>query len=248
MTSPPRPPKPPRTKESRYSRRNLAKKEACFHIRLLKPLQTEKEEEKLKGKICEKTIASSHSSHQNSEEDLSSYAINNNATGHKIGQMVSFNHARSIQNEEKKKRRRLKNTESLNYGVMKDDAICNGDVIDRTNPINRLIARKRETRKKQSFLPIGRFLQGVNEMCSKTIIKLALILVIVTNVIMGGIGINSAERLRIVGLSNARWQECERNFRHYNFRFLHRLLMTMTTAIKSFWLKLGNNIPTIGFH
>ena len=108
VTSPPRPPKPPRTKESRYSRRNLAKKEACFHIRILKPLQTEKEEEKLKGNSCEKAITSSYSSRQNSKEDLSSYAINNSAHERKLGNMFPSTHARSIQNEKKEKRRRLK--------------------------------------------------------------------------------------------------------------------------------------------
>ena len=230
MTSSPRPPKPPRTKESRYSRCNLAKKEVCFHIRLLKPLQTEKEEEKLKGKICEKTIASSHSSRQSSEEDLSSYAVNSGATGRKMGQMCSVNHA--------------KNPESLNYDVMNDDAICNGDVIDRAYPINKFIAGKRETWGQPSVSPIVRFFSGINKICNKTIATLALILAIVTNVIWGGLGINSVERLRIVGLSNTRWLECERNFRHHNFR----LLRTMTTAITSLWLESGNNIPILIFH
>ena len=172
--------------------------------------------------------------------------------GRQVGQMCSVNHAKSIPNPikagEKAGEAEIKNPKSMNYDVMKDDAIINGDVIDRANPINKLIARKRKTRGKQSLLPIGRFLPGVNEICSKTIIKLALILVIVTNVIRGGIGINSVERLCIVGLSNTRWQDCERNFRYYNFLFLPRLLRNMTTAITSFWLELGNNIPTIGFH
>ena len=47
-TSPLRPPKPPRTEVRQYSWRNFTRKEVCMCIRILKPLKTEKEEEKLK--------------------------------------------------------------------------------------------------------------------------------------------------------------------------------------------------------
>ena len=92
--------------------------------------------------------------------------------------------------------------------------------------------------------PIVGFFAGIHKICNKTIVTWALILAIVANVILGGSGINSVERLGLVGLSNSRGLECERHFRHHCFR----LLRPMTIDIASLWLDSGNNIPILGFH
>ena len=50
MTSPLRPPKTPAAQMRQYSGHIYDREEVCFCIRMLKPLKTEKEEEKLKDK------------------------------------------------------------------------------------------------------------------------------------------------------------------------------------------------------
>ena len=70
VTSPLRPPTPPAAQMRQYSGRIYDRKEVCFCIRILKPLKTEKEEDKLKGKELKDFIIKDL--HQNREKTMTS--------------------------------------------------------------------------------------------------------------------------------------------------------------------------------
>ena len=264
VTSPPSPPKLPRTEVRQYSWRNLARKEACFCIHILKPLQTEKEEERLKGKQIkekivkdlhknrEKTMASSCHSRQNSESDHPSYSVilnDRERENIEIGNMSPSENDRStltpLKAKEKVGKGRFKYTESLNYDVMADDDISNSDVINRDDNVNKPVARKRYARREQSLIPKIEFFKRISGMCSKAWINFALILVFIASVIRRGININSSERLRTAGLSSAIWQECEDINSHRTPPFHPRLLRAVITATTGFWPKSGSHIPKL---
>ena len=122
-------------------------------------------------------------SRQNSEEDLSSYAVNNGATERKMGQIYSNSHAEYVPNAIKAVGKtgevEVKNLEPMKYDIMKSDAISNNDVINRANLSHQCIARQRDTRGQPSVSPIVGFFAGIHKICNKTIVTLALILAIV---------------------------------------------------------------------
>ena len=155
MTSPLRPTKLPRTEVRQYSWRNVTRKEVCFYVSTLEPSKTSKEGERLKDKQIkgmivkdlhknrENAIMSSCHSHQNSQSDHPSYSVISSDSEHKnieIGNMFPSENARStrtpLKTKEKVEKAKFKYLESLNYDVMKDDAILNSDVINRANHIN----------------------------------------------------------------------------------------------------------------
>ena len=72
VASPPRPLTPPAAQVD-YSFRNYVRKEVCFCIRIVKPLKTEKEEEKLKDKHLKDLVFTAP--HPNRERDMTSLLL-----------------------------------------------------------------------------------------------------------------------------------------------------------------------------
>ena len=70
VASPPRTLTPPAAQVRHYSFRNYVRKEVCFCIRILKPLETEKEEEKLKDKHLKDLVLTAP--HPNRERNVTS--------------------------------------------------------------------------------------------------------------------------------------------------------------------------------
>ena len=70
VTSPLRPPKPPRTEVRQYSWCNSTRKEACMHIRILKPLKTKKEEERHRK---DGEVTAPHPNHEKTMTSFSYY-------------------------------------------------------------------------------------------------------------------------------------------------------------------------------
>ena len=217
---------------------------------------------KLKGLLVkglpqsrEKTMTSLGLSRQKSEEDHHQYSIIPGSTKCEKSGIV---HMSSYKNDEyprelckttkEEEKAEVKCSESMNYDVRIDDVTPIGDGINRTNNINKPIARKRYARKECSLAIRKRVLPRVFSMCNKTWIHFALILVIVASAIRGGTNVNSPERLRISGLSSVIWQECETtNNSHGAHHFYPRLLKDIINATTSSWFKLGSPIPTLLF-
>ena len=202
----------------------------------------------------EKTMTSSCHSRQNSESDHPSYSVildDRERENIEIGNVSPSENDRStltpLKAKEKVEKARFRYPESLNYDVMADDAILNSDVINRDDNVKKPVARKRYARREQSLMPKIEFFKRISGMCNKTWINFALILVIITSVIKGGININSSERLRTAGLSSAIWQECENINSHRTHPFHPRLLRAVITATTGFWPKSGSHIPKLIF-
>ena len=96
VTSPLRPPKPPRTEIRQYFWRNSTRKEVCMHIRILKPLETKKEEESHRkdGEVTaphpnhEKTMTSLSYSRQKSEGEDQQCSVNTERSMSETNQLV----------------------------------------------------------------------------------------------------------------------------------------------------------------
>ena len=251
VTSSPRPLTPPTAQVRHYSLRNLVRKEACFCIRILKPWQTEKEEEKLKG---EKTMTSSFHSRQNSECKHSSFPVlsdDRKRGGMKIDNISPSENARStltqLRGKEKVGKGKCKNHGHSNYDVTDNDRISSNDVTNLSEDVNKLVARKRHIRVGRSFKPRTGVFEYMGNIYNQTYINFAFILVILTSVIKRMININSPKQLRIAGLPSARRQECVDNNSQAAHLFHPRLLRAVMIVIASFWFKSSSRILKVIF-
>ena len=235
-------------------------------VRLLDVVRKVGRSERLKGKQIketivkdlhknrEKTMTSSCHSLQNSESDHPSYSVildDRERENIEIGNMSPSENDRStltqLKSKEKVRKGRFKYPESLNYDVMADDDISNSDVINLDDNINKPVARKRYVRRERSFIPRTGFFKRMSNMCSKTWINFALILVIIASVIRREININSPKQLHTTGLSSARRQKCVDIDSHPTPLFHPRLLRAAMTVITGFWLKSSSHIPKLIF-
>ena len=215
VTSPLMPPKPHRTKVRQHLwRRN----ELCMHIRLLKPLETKKEEENHRkdGEVTaphlihEKTMTSLSLSRQKSEGQEQQCSVNTERSKSETNQLVHvYPYTTNIYTESRKEQREIKfkrpgaaNCQDAN-DVM-DDGITRG------GEVNRLVARERYATTKHSFSHIREFLKTTLNISKQSLVQLAIIFAVVINLIGSGLNMNLLKLVCIAGLAVVVCQECGR--------------------------------------
>ena len=174
-----------------------------MYIRMLKPLKTEKEEEKLKDKHRkDEEFTAPHSNHEKNMTSLFPscqkleggdypYSVMRECSN---SEMNSFNHVslhtntiytlKTSKTRKEEEEIKFKCLGPTNYDVMVSDVIimkANSDVILRNVEVNKPIARKRYAQKHSFVSKIG-FIKSSLRVCSRTFTKTACILALVISI------------------------------------------------------------------
>ena len=180
VTSPLMPPKPPRTEVRQYAWR---RKEVCMHIRLLKPLETKKQEENHQkdGEVTtphlihEKTMTSLSLSRQKSEGKEQQCSVNTERIKSETTQLVHvYQYTTNIYTKSRKKQREMKFKHPKSANCQNANDVMD-DGINRGGDVNRLVARERYATTKHSFSHIKEFLKTTLNICTQSLIQLAII-------------------------------------------------------------------------
>ena len=205
-----------------YSRHIYDREEVCFCIRMLKPLKTEKEEEKLKDKHRkdleftaphpnhEKNITSLLHSGRKAEREsqqVSTIGEYNNSgikpidrISHKTNNIYTLKLAKARKEE---KEIRFKCPGSMSYDVMMNDVIVTGTNNDVTRGhVNKLIARKRYTLMKHSLAQLKRFRNNLLSITSQIFTKMVLIIAITITILGGMLNVTWPEGKSVIGTSS----------------------------------------------
>ena len=215
VTSPLMPSKPSRMEVRPYAWR---RKEVCMHIRILKPLETKKEEENHRkdGEVTaphlihEKTMTSLSLSRQKSEGKEQQCSVNTERIKSETNQLVHvYPYTTNIYTESRKEQReikfkRLKSANCQNANDVMDDGINRG------GNINRLVARECYATTKHSFSHIKEFLKTTLNISKQSLVQLAIIFAVVINLIGNGLNMNLLKLVCIAGLAVVVCQECGR--------------------------------------
>ena len=223
LTSSLMPPKPPRTKVRQHA---WHRNEICMHIRLLKPLESKKEEENhRKGGevtaphlISENTMTSLSLSRQKSEGENQQDSVYTDRRKSETDQIISIYQCKTSIYSLKPSKSRKEQKESQfklpgashhhqTHGVM-DDGI-NHDGRRRTI-VNRLVARKRYATSEHSSSHLKDDHNSSLTISKKFLVQLAIIFIMVINVIRSGLNMNLGKLIWIVGLAVLVCQECGR--------------------------------------
>ena len=221
LTSPLMPPKPPRTNVRQHSwRRN----EVCMHIRLLKPLETQKEEENhRKGGevtaphlIYEKTMTSLSLSRQKSEGENQQDSVYTDRKKSETDQIIPVYQFKTSMyslkpsesgKEQKESQFKLPGSSHHQYvhDVMDDDINCGAR---REKVVNRPVARKRYAASKHSSSHVKEGLNSSLTISKQFLVQLAIIFIMVINLIRSGLNMNLLKLVWVVGLAVVVCQEC----------------------------------------
>ena len=180
-----------------------------MHMRILKPLETKKEEENHQkdGEVTaphlihEETMMSLSLSRQKSEGKEQQCSVNTEHSKSETTQLVYvYQYTTNIYTESRKEQREMKfkRPESANC-QNSDDVISDG--INRGGDVNRLIARERYATTKHSFSHTKEFLKATLNICKQSFIQLAIILAVVISLIGSGLNMNLLKLVCIAGLS-----------------------------------------------
>ena len=197
----------------------------------------------------EKVMTSSCHSRQNSEYKHSSFpALSDDRKrgGIKVDNISSSENARStltqLKEKEKVGKGKYKTHGHSIHDVTQNNTISSSDVINPSEDVNKLVARKRHVRVGQSFISRTGAFEYMGNIYNQTYINFSFILVIVINVVKRMLTINSPKHSRITGLPSARQQECMGNNSHTAYLFQPRLLRAMKTVIAGCWIKSSSCI------
>ena len=189
-----------------------------MHIRILKPLETKKEEENHRkdGEVTaphlihEKTMTSLSLFRQKSEGKEQQCSVNTERIKSETNQLVHvYPYTTNIYTESRKEQREIKfkRPESANCQNAND---VMDDGINRGGDINRLVARECYATTKHSFSHIKEFLKTTLNISKQSLVQLAIIFAVVINLIGNGLNMNLLKLLCIAGLTVVVCQECGR--------------------------------------
>ena len=199
-------------------------------------------------------MTSSCHSRQNSEYKHSSFpALSDDRKrgGIKIDNISSSENARStltqLKEKEKVGKGKYKTHGHSIHDVTQNNTISSSDVINPSEDVNKLVARKRHVRVGQSFISRTGAFEYMGNIYNQTYINFSFILDIVINVVKRMLTINSPKHSCITGLPSARQQECMGNNSHTAHLFQPRLLRAMMTVIAGCWIKSSSCILKVIF-
>ena len=214
LTSSLMPPKPPRTKVRQHAwRRN----EVCMHIRLLKPLETKKEEENhRKGGevtaphlIYENTMMSLSLSRQKSEGENQQYSGYTDRRKLGTDQIIPIYQCKtsmySVKPSESRKEQKESQFKFPGVSLLRqtrdvmDDGITH--VWRRQKNVNRLVARKRYAASEHSSSHLKEDHNSSLTISKQFLVQLAFIFIMVINVIRSGLNMNLLKQLWVIGLA-----------------------------------------------
>ena len=214
LTSSLMPPKPPRTKVRQHAwRRN----EVCMHIRLLKPLETKKEEENhRKGGevtaphlIYENTMTSLSLSRQKSEGENQQYSGYTDRRKLGTDQIIPIYQCKtsmySVKPSESRKEQKESQFKFPGVSLLRqtrdvmDDGITH--VWRRQKNVNRLVARKRYAASEHSSSHLKEDHNSSLTISKQFLVQLAFIFIMVINVIRSGLNMNLLKQLWVIGLA-----------------------------------------------
>ena len=183
VTSPLMPPKPPRTEVRQYAwRRN----EVCMHIRILKPLETKKEEENHRkdGEVTaphlihEKTMTSLSLSRQKSEGKEQQCSVNTERIKSETSQLVHvYQYTTNIYTKSRKDQREIKFKHPESANCQKANDVMD-DGINRGGNVNRFFAKECYATTKRSFSHIKESFKTTLNICKESLVQLAIILAV----------------------------------------------------------------------
>ena len=186
-----------------------------MHIRILKPLETKKEEENHRkdGEVTaphlihEKTMTSLSLSRQKSEGKEQQCSVNTEHVKSETTQLVHvYQYTTNIYTKSRKEQREMKFKHPKSVNCQNSNDVID-DGINRGGDVNRLVARERYATTKHSFSHIKEFLKTTLNICKQTLVQLAIILAVVINLIGSGLNMNLLKLVCIAGLAVVVCQE-----------------------------------------
>ena len=190
---------------------------------MLKPLKTEKEEEKLKDKHRKDgEFTAPHPNHEQTMTSLLHSGRKAERESKQVSTIGKYNNSgikpidriscktndiytlKLTKDRKEEKEIRFKYPGSMNYDIMMSDVIVIGTNNDVTRgDVNKPIARKRYAPKKQSLMHSKGLLKSSLRVCSRTFTKVACILAIIISILGGLCNIKLPERKSLVGTSSS---------------------------------------------
>ena len=225
-----------------------------MHIRILKPLTTRKEEESHRkdGEITaphpnhKKTMTSLSYSRQKSEGKDQQCSVNTEHSKSETNQLVHvYQYTTNIYTESRKEQRGSKfkrpgATNCQNANDVMDDGINRG------GDVNRLIAIERYATTKHSFSHIKEFLKTRLNICTQSLVQLAIILAVVINLIGSGLNMNLLKLVCIAGLAVMVCQECGNNSNGTFTLAISVLVYAILAVLREFTAAITNISEVLG--